>query len=354
MNSEPRVELRDRWLRVHLATGSHADFHFRWLRHNCDHDRHPITGERTNCSSELPDELPVESARIAGDALLVRWGHDGRESRYPLAWLEQHAYAKDCADVPPPPSDLALVEIDGRAISLDEQVERALRRLDAHGAAVVRRGPGGLPEEETEALIAAFAARGLGVVGTHFGRIEDLRTDNTTNRNTDQLGYTDAAVELHTDQPFLPEPPRLQLLQGIRRAESGGDSCLVDALAAARYLRSVDAEAHRLLTSTPVVFHRKQKAFESVFTAPILEGDGAAFRVRWSYFTVAPHRLPFERVEAFYRAHDGFARLVRDPRHQLRFTLEAGDFVLYDNHRMLHGRTAFRGARWVRGIYFDR
>ena len=47
------------------------------------------------------------------------------------------------------------------------------------------------------------------MVETHFGRIEDLRTDNTTNQNTDQLGYTDAAINLHTDQPYIADPPGL-------------------------------------------------------------------------------------------------------------------------------------------------
>jgi gamma-butyrobetaine dioxygenase/trimethyllysine dioxygenase len=59
-------------------------------------------------------------------------------------------------------------------------------------------------------------------------------------------------------------------------------------------------------------------------------------------------------MEAWYRAHDRFARLVRDPAHQYRFLLGPGDFVLYDNQRMLHARTGFRGARWVRGVCFDR
>jgi alpha-ketoglutarate-dependent taurine dioxygenase len=27
--------------------------------------------------------------------------------------------------------------------------------------------------------------------------------------------------------------------------------------------------------------------------------------------------------------------------------------LVYDNRRMLHGRTAFAGRRWVRGVYFD-
>ena len=101
-------------------------------------------------------------------------------------------------------------------------------------------------------------------------------------------------------------------------------------------------------------FHRKQKGFEKILDAPIVSGEGDAFQVRWSYFTLAPYRLPFERMEAWYRAHDRFARLVRDPQNQLRFSLGPGDLVLYDNYRMRHARTAFRGARWLRGVYFDR
>ena len=49
--------------------------------------------------------------------------------------------------------------------------------------------------------------KGASVITTHFGRIEDLRADNSTNTNNDQLGYTDAAVNLHTDQPFIQNPP---------------------------------------------------------------------------------------------------------------------------------------------------
>jgi gamma-butyrobetaine dioxygenase/trimethyllysine dioxygenase len=58
-------------------------------------------------------------------------------------------------------------------------------------------------------------------------------------------------------------------------------------------------------------------------------------------------------MEAFYRAYQRFQRIVHDPAHHLRFLLGPGDFVLYDNHRMLHARTSFTGPRWVRGVYFD-
>jgi alpha-ketoglutarate-dependent taurine dioxygenase len=286
---------------------------------------------------------------------VVRWAHDNRESRYPLRWLEQHAYALDRVEVSIS-NDTSAITIGDRGEGFHTMALRALGVLEVEGAVIVRRDPSvtRAPEEETEELIEAFSDAGLHVIRTHFGRIEDLRTDNRTNQNTDQLGYTDAAIDLHTDQPFLEKPPRFQLLQAIVVAESGGENYLVDARAAAAHLRETDEEAYELLARTPVRFHRKQKDFEKILDAPLVLGEGDTFQVRWSYFTLAPYHLPFARMEAWYRAHDRFACLVRSRENQLRFALGPGDFVLYDNFRMLHARTAFRGARWLRGVYFDR
>lgn len=343
------VELHDDHLRI-VDGARILDFHFRWLRHNCDVDRHPQTGERTIDSAELPDQLAITEAIIDDNVLRVTWQHDRRVSRYPLAWLRQHAYAVDRIAVPRPSSEVSRLELDGTA-GPSAIAGELLARVRTHGAAIVRREHAA-PETETEAWIDALASRGLSVIGTHFGRIEDLRTDNTTNDNTDQLGYTDAAIELHTDQPFLDEPPRYQLLQGIRGGE-GGDSIVADGEAAFRYLASIDASAAELLLRTAVTFHRKQKQFERTVVAPIITTHRGRIQVRSSYFTLAPFDLPFERMTAWYRAHDLFTRLLRDPRHHYRFRIRPGDVLLYDNRRMLHGRTGFRGARWVRGVYFN-
>ncbi len=91
-----------------------------------------------------------------------------------------------------------------------------------------------------------------------------------------------------------------------------------------------------------------------MLVSPLLDFNApGGFRIRYSYFTLAPHRVPFGEMEAWYRAYNRFAKLVRDERHQYRFRLEAGDFLIYDNWRMLHARTAFTGARWLRRVYFD-
>ena len=353
----PRIEPSPSYLRVHFGDGHHADLHWFWLRHECPLERHPQTSERTLSMADVKlDVRPKETWLDAGGTLHVRWrgaADDRPPSTYPIAWLRDHAYApdRDAHERPLLREDFVAAAGPGAAIPPDFRA-----RLARDGAVIIpaRSETEAARPEHTERLIDEIAKTGLTVIGTHFGRIEDLRTDNTTNQNTDQLGYTDAGVDLHTDQPFLDDPPRYQMLHAIRTAPRGGESLLADAQAAADWLGATDAIALSLLETIPVRFHRKQKAFEKLFVGPILERrpDGRV-HVRSSYFTMAPHRVAFARMEAFYRAYQTFFRWIAEPSHHLRFVLRPGEALVYDNHRMLHGRTSFEGDRWVRGVYFD-
>jgi len=349
-SARPDVHLRDRHLRVEFGGGAPrwADYHYLWLRHFCRCCRHPETGERTLCASTLPPEMAPLGAAVQGEELVVEWKESGGShvSRYSLRWLREHAYAPEREEVSPPANGVEEIELDFPALG-GGFASSCLKRVATDGAVVVR-GAG----DDTEALIGGFEAEGLAVIPTHFGRIEDLRTDNTTNQNTDQLGYTDAAVDLHTDQPFIEQPPRFQLLHCLRPAARGGENAVADGLQAARLLRSLDAPAFGLLTTVPVRFDRQQQEFQSLQLRPILTlRDGEPQQVRASYFTYGPHRIPFDTLEAWYRAYARWVALLEE--HAVRFRLGAGDFLLYDNHRMLHARTGFEGARWVRGVYFD-
>jgi gamma-butyrobetaine dioxygenase/trimethyllysine dioxygenase len=353
---KPAFDARPDFLRVQFGDGrpATADFHWFWLRHLCDCCRHPQTRERTLRPSDVPLDIRPRSVALSPDGtrLGVVWPAEEGDhaSDYALDWLRANAYAPDAGELAPPPSDVSKVELRASASPSGEALARACLEGVAASGAVLVRGAG----LDTEARIDDFVACGLRVIPTHFGRIEDLRTDNTTNQNTDQLGYTDAAVDLHTDQPFLAEPPRYQMLHCMQPASEGGDSTVADARAAAEYLRRTDAHAFALLSTVPIRFHRVQKSFEKLHVSPLLElRDGALARVRSSYFTMAPQQLAFEHMEAWYRAYQRWERLVADPCHHYRFRLGAGDFLLYDNWRMLHARTSFRGARWVRGVYFD-
>lgn len=371
MSGEPAIELHERWLRVRFPEGSprSADFHYVWLRLHCDQDRHPLTREPQLDVSAVPDGLRPAAAHLSpprrdgeegsDGALVVRWAEPGeRVSRYPLGWLRANAYAAE-RTAPGPPAGLAEMTLVASDFASDLLLAQAARAVVARAGAVRVRGYGHVRDgtadpDDTEALIAAFAEAGLDIIGTHFGRIEDLRTDNTTNQNTDQLGYTSAGLDLHTDQPFLDRPPRYQLLHCMRPADEGGDNLVADGLHGARALADEDVAAFRILRSTPVRFHRKQRAFERVVVSPLLtlQEDGGSL-VRCSYFTLAPQRLPFAEVDGFFRAYRRYMAILHDERHLVRLRLLAGDFLLYDNHRMLHGRSEFVGPRWVRGVYFN-
>ena len=207
-----------------------------------------------------------------------------------LAWLRQHAYSAVCPTSPPSPS------IEAATITWSSQTTASLCAsmlplLEQHGCVIVRR-PAPRPEDaccaETEDLVSALNDLGFILRGSHFGRLEDLRTDNQTNKNTDQLGYTDAAVDLHTDQPFIDHPPQYQLLQCIRCATSGGSNYIADSWAVSAHLQATHSRYYNLLTTTPVTFHRRQSAFESIHVSPILQGK----QIRYSYFTIAPFQCP--------------------------------------------------------------
>ena len=59
----------------------------------------------------------------------------------------------------------------------------------------------------------------------------------------------------------------------------------------------------------------------------------------------------------YYKAYRKFMAATRDPADTIAFKLNAGDMVVFDNRRVLHGRQAFNpatGHRLLRGFYIDR
>ncbi|CAF2996834.1 unnamed protein product [Rotaria sp. Silwood2] len=363
------VEKRKDHLRL-IDKNDTMDFHYIWLRHNCHEigkSIHPKTGERIVDCAEIPSTIEPEHVELIDNKqkLKIVWSKD-HTTLFDLTYLVANAYGKNRIEAKKPEAKLEDIELIYNKNQYETYLNNCAERLKKFGVVVVRQR--GL---DTEELIQDFLPSGASVVSTHFGRIEDLRTDNTTNQNTDQLGYTDAAINLHTDQPFIADPPGMlilkcfsfytsffmsigmQLLQCIRRADTGGSNTLVNACDAALYLREIDPNAYYLLTTVPVHFHRKQKQFESIHIGPIIETNGDEIKqVRHSYFTLAPFRFPFWLTTAYYKAYRTYASILYDPQCQYKVTLNSGDFVLYDNYKMLHAREAFTGPRHLRGIYF--
>ena len=64
-------------------------------------------------------------------------------------------------------------------------------------------------------------------------------------------------------------------------------------------------------------------------------------------------RRGFGRV---HRARQRLGELLADPAYEARFPLAAGELLLFDNSRVLHGRTRYdsnEGHRHLQGCYLD-
>ena len=81
-----------------------------------------------------------------------------------------------------------------------------------------------------------------------------------------------------------------------------------------------------------------------------------------SGLTISQHMLdmidlPQDLLDSYYPAFCRFGRLLQDDKYVMRFTLRATECIVFDNHRIVHGRAAYSatsGERYLRGCYADR
>jgi gamma-butyrobetaine dioxygenase len=192
------------------------------------------------------------------------------------------------------------------------------------------------------------------VRATNFGPLFDVRS---TPQATD-LAYTSVALDPHTDNPYRAPVPGIQLLHCLVNETRGGLSTLVDGFAVAQSLRAQQPQAFEILASTPVRFRYVDADTELTASAPPIELDvsGALRAIHFSpRLDFVPLFAP-QRLDAYYRARRLFDHRLRAPDFELRFRLGAGELVMFDNRRLLHGRTAFdpsEGLRHLQGCYID-
>jgi gamma-butyrobetaine dioxygenase len=189
---------------------------------------------------------------------------------------------------------------------------------------------------------------------TNFGALFNVRsTPNATD-----LAYTSVSLDPHTDNPYRAPVPGIQLLHCLVNETSGGLSTLVDGFAVAQALRTEHPEAFAVLASTPVRFRYLDADTELTASAVPIELDvtGGLKAIQFSPRLDFVPLFPAERLDTYYRARRLFDHRLRAPDFEIRFLLKTGDLVMFDNCRLLHGRTGFdpaEGLRHLQGCYID-
>lgn len=324
-----------------------------WLRERCQDPEHldPYTQQRLFDPHRLPEDLALVEIRDEGQNCAWLSFSDGYAGRYEFHRLADELDVDD--GLPAAVSwDAALplesVRVDGRRLDNADVLLGAVTRFLTHGFIIIHDLPTD-PEHILE------VARRFGHLReTNFGRYFEVYSRPQSN----DLAYRPIRLGAHTDNPYREPVPGIQLLHCLVNQTTGGQSTLVDSLAVAEALRREDPRGFELLESTPVRFRFVDADEELIERRPIVQRDvlgrmtGVHYSPRLDYLPL----LDRPTMQRFQRARRRLGDLFADPRFEKRFTLSAGELMMFNNSRVLHGRTEYdpnEGYRHLQGCYID-
>lgn len=336
------------------ANGHTTPIHPLWLRERCTDpaSMDATTGQRLQNPSDLDHHPGIESIRQSADgAFHVRFT-DGATGTFTLDRILAELPEAGDASLPQPtpwsaaqpaPAPFPWPDLAGQA-----ECRRALHAYLTDGYIIIS----GVPS--TDGAVLQVARRFGFPRDTNFGTLFNVRSVP----GAIDLAYTSLALDPHTDNPYRHPVPGIQLLHCLTNETEGGLSTLVDGLAVAEELRRTAPEAFASLTKTLVRFHYRDDSTNLIAEAPILSLDAAG---RFAAIHHSPRLdfvplLPPEDLDRFYAARRLLDRMLRSDRFERRFRLNNGDLMMFDNQRLLHGRTGFdpqEGLRHLQGCYID-
>lgn len=337
------------------ADGSRIPLHPLWLRERCrsEASMDQRTGQRVYNPSDLAADLRITALQRPAAGKLTVTFSDGHVSQFEDSQLlAEAAMAPDSDGLPVRQAWTAeLTELpeavwsaSPTAEALFDMVGKFLR----YGFVILHDVP-----RVSQSLFSVAETFGF-VRDTNFGRHFDVRSKPDAN----DLAYSSLFLDPHVDNPYREPSPGIQLLHCLINETSGGLSTLVDGMACAAALKQRDPAAYRILSSTPVRFQFDDVDTQHIAWQPPLKLDEAG---RFQAIHVSP-RLDFvplmapAELEAFYAARRTLDRMLKAAEFEIRFRLDDGDLVMFDNRRLLHGRTAFdtrEGERHLQGCYID-
>ena len=359
-----QAQLLDEGAAVRLTwpDGRSARFHAIWLRDNAQDaaTRDPGNGQRLITLADVPADTRIQTVDTTA-GLSITFAPDARTIAFDPDWLAAHSY-----DTRPPdgrgnlPAGVVAWDASlGAAVPTADfgqaQADPAvlagwLGAVRRYGFAKMTGGP-----VTSGALLDVAALFGY-VRETNYGKWFEVRAEvNPTN-----LAYTGLGLQAHTDNPYRDPVPTLQILYCLENSASGGDSMVVDGFRAAQRLHAEDPEGFDLLAQHCAQFeYAGSKGVRLSARRPMIElaPDGQLIGIRFNNRSTAPITdVPYDRMQAYYRAYRRFGEIIEDPDMQVSFKLAPGESFIVDNTRVLHARKGYSGSgsRWLQGCYADK
>jgi gamma-butyrobetaine dioxygenase len=311
---------------------------------------------------DVPRDLSIVRASVRDDgALSVVLAPENKELIFPAPWLRARIYDRRRTESRGWLSPF--IETWDKGLGADmptgswPEIESGQEALGDWLALVRRYGFAVLKQVPTGSGDLCRVAERFGYVRhTNYGRWFEVRSEV----NPNNLAFTNAGLQPHTDNPYRDPVPTLQLLSCLQNSVQGGESIVVDGFRAVERLRENSPRAFDLLSGHCARFeYSGQENVRLQSKRPMIElaPDGELIGIRFNNRSAAPFvDIPYDEMQEFYAAYRRFAEIIEEPDLSVKFRLAPGELFIVDNTRVLHARTPFSGAgmRWLQGCYADK
>lgn len=339
------LEQKVDYLIIDWQDGTTNQFYYPWLWDNQPNHRHQNGQKLTDCQSI---NLAIKPATVnwTDRDLVIQWEGVHQDTVYSLQWLKTFSSKKEMKSISlwkqlnqPPIYDFEEVKQSA------EVLLKCLKDIQLFGFTQLDNVP------SVDAMVLKLVNLFGYVRETNYGKYYDVKSIKKPNN----LADTNLGLAPHTDNPYRNPTPTIQVLHCLKADVEGGQSILVDGF---YVVQQLPREYFDLLANNKVSFKFETANHCLEHEAPILElnTSGELLKIKFNNRSIQPFNLQDEIMIPFYKAYQYFERQLNNPENQWRFKLNPGQAIIYDNERILHGRTAFQliSERHLQGCYADR
>ncbi len=360
MNEITEFSFTANQLQINWHDGQISKLDALWLRDHCQmpQSRDPNNGQRLLNITDFSSDTYLLDVQIIENGLRLKFGPETHQSDYSFQWLQKNCYCLNA----PFDNRSAASKLLWQADHFDNGLPRcdyadfcrpskakqsALQSVKDAGFVLLHNVP--CIEGQVLEVIKQFGF----VRTTNYGALFEVREQIDANN----LAFTNLGLGCHLDNPYRDPVPSLQLLHCLLSSTEGGESILQDGFKAAAVLKQENT-AHFELLSKYAINYRFQDPHTDLHSyVPMIETNlnGEVIKVRFNNRSISTLKLPSSMMRDFYTAYRHYAEILQREALQVHFKLQAGELMLFDNTRVLHGRKAYQkgGQRHLQGAYSD-
>tara|TARA_R110000782_G_scaffold227051_4_gene313844 strand:+ start:824 stop:1921 length:1098 start_codon:yes stop_codon:yes gene_type:complete len=182
---------------------------------------------------------------------------------------------------------------------------------------------------------------------TKFSNSRDIKY----NPNIPHYFASNSRQPLHTDYAYYPENncPDWLMLYCIKPSEFGGITSLLSTKTLHNILRTYNETLLEDILNTNVTYHYEGADGDTTHTKSLFDGK----HINWNYYQIKDtlnDEAIMNTVKSFYTFLED--KIAAGQMFDFSKRWNSGDCIIFNDHLMLHGRSAFLGDRWLKDHAF--